>query len=145
MSATEQPAPPRVESYNNSQNKRRRLITAATILVLTAALVVLFAFNPTEAGFYPVCVFKKMTGWSCPACGCLRATHQLLHGNFATAFHLNPLYIVIIPFVALLGMEQFLRKPLVKKPAFLGWTLLALFVVFGIVRNLPAFSAWSGQ
>lgn len=107
--------------------------------------VVLFAFNPEQSSFYPICVFKKATGWSCPACGCLRASHQLLHGHIATAFHLNALFVITLPIAALLGIQGFLRKPILSKSSYVGWALLVSFVLFGVLRNLPPFLAWSGQ
>lgn len=143
MSSTNNDQPPRIESHSWSWTNRGWAAVGAAMLVVAAAI--LFNFDPVHGGFYPVCVFKKLTGFSCPACGCLRATHQLLHGHFAAAFHFNPLFVVALPFLALLGAEQLLGKNFVPKPALLGWTLLVVFVLFGILRNLPAFSAWSGQ
>lgn len=142
MCTTDNDQPPRIEL---NRMKHRLFAFSAAAVVFVVAAAILFLFDPVHSSFYPTCVFKKLTGWSCPACGCLRATHQLLHGHIAAAFHLNALYVVAIPLLALLGIEQLLRKRVVKKPPFLGWTLLVLFVVFGIVRNLPAFSVWSGQ
>ena len=38
--------------------------------------------DPHRPGFaFPACPFKLLTGWNCPACGGLRMTHDLLHGD----------------------------------------------------------------
>ena len=39
--------------------------------------------NPYESGAFPSCIFYQATGWYCPGCGGLRATHELLHGDVA--------------------------------------------------------------
>ena len=144
MKSADSTQPPIISSYQNRPTLRRWLLW----IVVAAALVVagvLFAFNPEQSSFYPTCVFKSATGLSCPACGCLRASHQLLHGHIAAAFHLNALFVVALPIAALLGLQKLLRKPLIENTAYFGWTLLVLFVLFGVLRNLPPFLAWSGQ
>jgi hypothetical protein len=109
------------------------------------AAVVLFLFPPLEYGFYPKCLLHSWTGLSCPGCGSLRAMHQLLHGNLAEAFHYNPMLVLALPFFAAWGAHQsyamvtgrdlfHLRLP---RPAILG--ILAVIIVFAVLRNLPAF------
>jgi Protein of unknown function (DUF2752) len=39
----------------------------------------------------PDCVFKGLTGIPCPTCGSTRAVVQLSHGDFLSAFVMNPL------------------------------------------------------
>lgn len=39
----------------------------------------------------PLCPLHSMSGIPCPTCGATRAMAGLLHGNFKTAFLLNPL------------------------------------------------------
>ncbi len=41
--------------------------------------------------FAPSCVFKTLTGLSCPTCGSTRCVVFLAHGNIASAFFMNPL------------------------------------------------------
>src|SRR5215469_16601112 len=70
-------------------------ITAAVLVatgVGVAAMV--YFFNPTSYGFYPVCQFHRLTGLNCPGCGATRALYALLHGNFSTALRDNALLIV---------------------------------------------------
>lgn len=109
-------------------------------MVLAGA--VLFRFDPSRSGFYPVCYFHRLTGWLCPGCGSLRALHQLLHGHLAAAFHLNPLLVLSLPLVAWFGARSafcaWRNEPsLVSiRPAWL-WCALAVLLAFGILRNLP--------
>ena len=51
-----------------------------------------------DALFAP-CPFKLLTGWDCPACGGLRMTHDLLHGNLSAAIVDNVYLLVGIPAV----------------------------------------------
>ncbi len=142
MNSAQPTQPPIISDHVKPRRRWPIWILGAVGIILA---IVLFAFDPTQSTFYPVCMFKKATGWSCPACGCLRATHQLLHGHFGAAFRLNALFIVSLGVVALLTVQEICHKRIIKNPALVGWMLLALFVVFGILRNLPPFLAWSGQ
>jgi hypothetical protein len=116
-------------------------------LALMTALVMLFVFNPATNGFYPRCTFHVVTGLDCPGCGGLRATHQLLHGEIAEAFRLNPLVVCLLPVALLAGLRVVLarwrKKPAAPRPAFAMWTLAVAVVAFGVLRNLP-WRSWLG-
>jgi hypothetical protein len=116
------------------------LLFPAGLLALAAALI-LFLFNPVQSRFYPVCVFHQMTGLHCPGCGCLRAMHQLLHGNLEAAFHYNALLIVMLPFLLAQGVRVALawagvRQAPAVKSAWL-WVGFMALLLFGVLRNLP--------
>lgn len=109
---------------------------------LALAGAVLFFFDPSNCGFYPICLFHKATGLLCPGCGCLRAMHQLLHGRVATAFHFNPLLIVSLPFLLWFGGVCTLRtirnEPM--RSAISGkwvWLISGIGLAVSIWRNLP--------
>ena len=119
-----------------------RFWTTAALLGFTGALVLLFFFAPDRYPFYPRCLFHSLTGWQCPGCGGLRATHCLLHGNLAGAFHFNPLLVTLLPvmllFAMVAGVKRLTGRDLVhpfRRPAWL-WVLFAVVVAFGIGRNL---------
>ena len=132
--------PPKLAERQN----RRSFVIAAGVLA-AAACAVLFLFNPSHYGFYPVCLFYKTSGLLCPGCGSLRAMHQLLHGRVVAAIHCNALFVACLPFAAWLAIRFVARKmknqpaTLTVPPAWL-WSFLAVAVVFTILRNLPAFS-----
>ena len=104
-----------------------------------------FFFNPAAHGFYPVCLFHKLTGLNCPGCGMTRALYALLHGNFLLALHDNALFVFALATLALRSMwfaaKRIFRKPLRNffEPKNL-WVLLAVALAFGVLRNLPVFS-----
>lgn len=141
------PAPPdAVPPIIRPRGERWRLIAVLSLgSALLAVAAVMFWFNPAEGGFYPRCALHTLTGLHCPGCGGLRATHQLLHGNMAEAFRLNPLWIIIAPFVGWLLLREAARAfadralPPKRVAIWWIWVLAAAMMVFGVLRNLPAF------
>lgn len=69
------------------------------LITLIAGLLVIAFLPPEEHSFYGTCIFRSVTGLDCAGCGTLRGTHALLHGDIASAFRLNALYVVSIPFL----------------------------------------------
>jgi len=112
-------------------------------LAMAMVLVVLYLFDPATHGFYPICPLHQFTGLLCPGCGTLRALHQLTHGNFAAAWRLNPIVIMLIPCAFWLAARELIwlktgrRLPGVVTNPIFGWVLLAGLIVFGILRNIP--------
>ena len=113
------------------------------LLLLGAALVILYLYAPAQYRFYPRCLLHEFTGLNCPGCGGLRATHALLHGDFIAAFHFNPLLFFLAPvgFLYVAGKlwrwrtGQDLPHPF-QHPRW-HWVLAGLVIGFGVVRNLP--------
>ncbi len=129
-------------------NRSFRLALAAVGTITAAGGMLLFWFDPSRYGFYPICIFHKSTGLLCPGCGSLRAVHQLLHGHVAAAFRLNALLVLALPvalwFSARLAVRKWRNQPLTPavRPGWL-WCALAVTFLFGILRNLPfAQVAW---
>jgi hypothetical protein len=114
-------------------------------LAILSAGAVVFFFNPSTHGFYPICLFHQLTGLNCPGCGGTRAAYALLHGNVVLALKDNALFVLLIPAVALRGVwlvgKKHLGKPIGQFiPAKALWALLAVAVIFTVLRNLPAFA-----
>jgi hypothetical protein len=122
---------------------RQRPWLLAMMAALALAAVVLGVFDPATSGIFPPCPVRYLTGWYCPGCGSLRAIHLLLHGNLRAAWAMNPLTVVLLPFLSY-GLissalfefrgrglpEPFLRAVWIR-------ALCAAIILFGIVRNLP--------
>jgi len=109
---------------------------------LTAALAVVFFWDPATHSFYPRCMLHQATGFYCPGCGVLRATHELLHGNVVSAVRFNPLFVLSVPLVLIYGATRqlgILRKQEVRHSPAIKWVWAVAFVIiaFGVVRNLP--------
>jgi hypothetical protein len=108
-------------------------------------VVVLYFFNPSTHGFFPVCQFHKLTGLNCPGCGATRAVYALLHGDLMTALRDNVLVVLALVAgparVGWLGLARWRGRPAgALVPTSWAWALLFVALVFAVLRNLPAFS-----
>ena len=113
------------------------------LAAFAVALVMLRVFDPATSGIFPPCPLRYLTGWYCPGCGSLRAIHQLLHANVRAAWAMNPLTVILLPFL-MYGLSSFalfeIRGEGLPQPFLRGaWirALCAAIILFGIARNLP--------
>ncbi|MFI7612968.1 DUF2752 domain-containing protein [Nonomuraea terrae] len=114
-------------------------------LAVAAGTGALFAFvgviDPNEPGHYPTCPFLALTGLYCPGCGTLRTIHALAHLDPVAALGLNPLTVVMIPFLVFWwgrwAAHAWKGRPVpLPHPAWL-WAFIGVVMVYWVVRNLP--------
>lgn len=123
--------------------EQKQLTAAGLLVCFVAALILLRAFDPASSTLFPPCPVHYFTGFYCPGCGSLRAVHQLLHGHLQLAWAMNPLSVLLFPFLTYgLACEAvfFLRGrqlPQFTLPGSWIRVLCAVILLFGIVRNLP--------
>lgn len=121
----------------------RRSTVVAIWLLIIAGAAYLFFFEPGKSGFFPGCPFRFLTGFTCPGCGTTRALHQILHGDFYTAFTLNPLLLLAIPFAlfALIRYTVIAMRGGVPRgnslPAPYIYAIFFVILSFWIFRNTP--------
>ncbi|QWR78060.1 DUF2752 domain-containing protein [Candidatus Magnetomonas plexicatena] len=114
------------------------IITVSVISVL----VFLYCFTPEKTLSWLKCPFLWFTGFYCPGCGSLRATHQLLHGHILNAIRYNHLLVLTAPFLVCAfasRMSVLLRgKPFFNIFIPSGWinALVIYIVLFWFLRNL---------
>jgi hypothetical protein len=114
-------------------------LVAGAVLIALAGTAWIYAIDPSSSPGVPLCAFHWLTGLHCPGCGCLRATHALLHGQFADALAFNPLFVVGVPLAALVWAWNRSRpQPVELRPAW-AWWLVALLLAFGVARNVPVY------
>ncbi len=121
--------------------KRKKWIVAAVVFAIAVAIY--FLFNPSESEFFPKCPFLLVTGLKCPGCGSQRALHYLFHGQVFSAFLVNPLLVLSIPYL-LTGVyfEYFggnRKYPVVRKTLFGAKACLIIFtivVTYAVARNI---------
>lgn len=99
------------------------------------------------SGLLPIpCPFHFMTGLDCPFCGGSRAAGALLQLDFARALDLNALavlFILPLTIVFLIGKARhelgYVQHywPTGRLGAVSGYAVLAIVLVWGVVRNLP--------
>ena len=120
-----------------------RILAAAGVAAFAASSAAVWYFDPTTAGFFPVCPLYSMTGIACPGCGLTRGFHALFHGDVTTALHFNaliPLFAMIFAFFLMRTLLFAVRGTRLPKWIVAPRLLTAFFVlllVFGVLRNLP--------
>lgn len=108
-------------------------------VLLAGALGYIGLVDPHKPdSIFPVCPFRLLTGWNCPACGGLRMIHDVLHADLAAAITDNVFLLVGIP---VLGGWFLLRrrsgKSLAPIPA-VAVVVIAM-LAWTVLRNLPGF------
>ena len=122
-----------------------RIVHLAAVVAASVACTVLYIFDPSDGGLYPLCPFRAVTGLYCPGCGTLRAGNRLLHGRVGDALALNPLTMLMVPVLLyLLASSAFVaagRTPLprLRVPTAWIWVLCFVFLAFGVLRNIPVY------
>jgi hypothetical protein len=118
---------------------RRRLYAAlGSGALLAGALGYIGLVDPHNPdSVFPVCPFRLLTGWNCPACGALRMTHDVLHGDLAAAVNDNVLLLLGIPVLAVWILLRRRGKSLLTMLA--APTVVITMLAWTVVRNLPGF------
>jgi hypothetical protein len=111
------------------------------------ALSVVYA----ETGLGVTCPFRALTGWDCPLCGGTRMGAALLHGDLLAAFLANPLALIGLVALGLLGAVWTIEVaggPAIRAPLAVSdllrrvpriiWVLVAVVLAVGytLARNL---------
>ena len=123
-----------------SIGSRPRLYGALGMGALLGGAVAYVGFvDPHRSGsVFPACPFKLLTGLNCPACGGLRMTHDLLHGDLAAAAVDNVFLLVGLPaLLAWVLVRWRARRPMFTTPAIA--VIAVLVVTWTVIRNLPGF------
>ena len=123
--------------------KQRRMLVVPGLLTAASAAAMLRILDPAQSAVFPPCPLHFTTGFYCPGCGSLRALHQLLQGNLAAAWAMNPLTMILLPFIGygLLSQTLVLWRGRGLPGVFLSGTAIRILcgaiVLFGILRNIP--------
>ena len=107
--------------------------------VVAGALAYVGIGNPHSPNFmFPPCPFHELTGWFCPACGGMRMTHDLLHGDVAAAFVDNAFALIGLPLLLVwVLVRRGQSKRALTVPVYV--VIVGAVVAWTIVRNLPGF------
>lgn len=123
----------------------RLLISAIILLILLAESCFLYYHSPEEHRWL-ICIVYTLTGYYCPGCGAGRACYSILHGQIYQAFRYNPLLVILLPwigiYIALCAGQWLLagRETISRKiPAWILWTILAVMLLYGILRNVNTY------
>ena len=122
--------------------KRRikRVVKTYSILII---IFISYYIIHKYTGFYIPCIFRQITGLKCPGCGITRCLFALLKLQIKKAFYYNPLVFILLPFITIYFIyESYLYiydkkdKILIKIPMIFDILLLAITIIFGILRNI---------
>jgi hypothetical protein len=120
-------------------NHKKTGIVFAGLIVLGG---VYFAFNPA-GGYFPPCLFYRLTGFQCPGCGTQRALHCLLHLNIGQAFCYNPLLIPALLLISLLlylnyfgGRQRFPKLYRILSGTRFIFSVFLVIMLYWALRNL---------
>ncbi len=122
---------------------RRSTVIAIWSLLAVGRRLPVYIRAGQDLDFFPICPFRFLTGLTCPGCGTTRALHQILHGHIFTAFTLNPLLLIAIPFMlfAFLRYSIIVMRGGVPRPNALPapyiYAIFFIVVSFWIFRNTP--------
>lgn len=120
----------------------RRLLILVLVAVLLLVLgFIYYALDPSASTVFPRCLILTLTGYKCPGCGGQRAIHALLNGDVAGAFRYNAFLLIAIPWImlCLYAESRRTRNPQLYvrlNAPLLGWLLLALVVIWWVLRNI---------
>lgn len=129
---------------------RDRLVAARVPLVVAGAAAVagaaLVLVNPHEPGSWGVCPLYALTGRYCAGCGGLRATHDLLVGDLAGAWAMNPLWVLVVPVLVVFWARWLTRalrtgRRAATPPAWVALVGGGVVLAYSVARNIPA---WAG-
>lgn len=122
--------------------ERRNKVLRAFAVVVSAG--VLYGLITGWLGFGIPCPVHYFTGFKCPGCGVSRMFISLMKLDFINAFEANRLLLLTLPVIVILLAVYFVRyvrtgsKRVSKTESLIYIVLIVLFLVYGIVRNLPA-------
>lgn len=124
---------------NHVTNRRRLSVALGFGALMAGGLGYVGLVDPHRPdSIFPVCPFKLLTGWNCPACGGLRMTHDVLHGDLVAAITDNIFLVVGIPVLAgWLLLRRRREKSLLPVPA--AVTIMIATLAWTVARNLPGF------
>lgn len=117
---------------------RARWVFVLIVVAIGATGAILHFFPPGRFPFYPICVFHKLTGLHCPGCGGTRAAYALVEGDLTKAFRMNAAFLLSLPVIAYLMLENRLapRWRLGHRRWF-ATLCFVLLTLFWILRNIP--------
>ena len=126
--------------------KKRIATVAAAAFFAAAALIYLYFTGEGEGAGIP-CMFYQLTGFYCSGCGASRALRSVLHLDFYQALRYNAIFTICLPLFAVyftslsasyirFGKDRVSEKISMK----IIYIFVAIALVYGILRNIPAFS-----
>lgn len=115
-----------------------------TIIIYSSVLVllVLYFIEIKIWGFAIPCIFRAITGFKCPGCGVTHLLISLSHLDFKSAFRYNPFIFISSPLILYFVLKDtlfkcgFIKSKISHTENVVLYVYIALFVMFGVLRNI---------
>lgn len=127
-------------------NKKEKIFRILKLMLGVSVLAfILYTLNVHGLGI--PCIFKVLTGFSCPGCGATRMSVCFIHGQIKRGFYYNQIFPFILPILGIIylkNMPKYLREDrftLTKFDKYICIILICILYIYAIVRNLP-FYPW---
>ena len=123
-------------------SKHHKIIWLA--LAIAAIIMYILLGSPLKGILF--CPIYHWLHLYCPGCGIGRMLQAILHGQWYQAFRYNPLIFICLPFLGWYLYDTIMDMLSKRKSISASWpmavwmTILAAFIVYGILRNIPAFA-----
>ena len=111
--------------------------------ILICVIGLLYYLWISVTNLYIPCVFRMITGLKCPGCGITSMIMAVCRFDFKSAFSENPFLFITLPILGIIYavnrgyyIKTGTRIKNGKVMRVLEYILLALFIIFGIVRNI---------
>ena len=134
-----------MERLNSEQKKRLKYVLKNTSIILIIGFAYYLFVKFTDLGI--PCVFNLITGLHCTGCGISRMFISLFSFDIKAAFSYNAYVMTVGPLAAIFVLRHYIKYILngpQQKSEKLEMVLLiialVLAILFGILRNIPAFS-----
>lgn len=103
----------------------------------------MYYYDPAQYILMPKCLFKLLTGLSCPGCGIQRAIHALVHGHIKEAIHYNYYLIYSAPYALSFlivwamptGRRKLQLRCIIENRQVVNFYIIT-FLVWFVLRNL---------
>ena len=126
---------------------KQRIFKLLSILFLLILFSYMYVLLNKQYNFFIPCFFHEITGFHCPGCGVTRMLFSLLNGNLKEAFQYNQLLFIFLPFFIFFGVYKaynyiYCKEDQITKkiPKVVWYSVIILFILFGILRNMKEFS-----
>ena len=118
------------------QLNKKKLIAFAVFCVLLVG----YYFANKYIGIAVECPIHFITGYYCPGCGITRMLFSTIKLDFYQAFRFNPLVFILMVLYIIYFIIKYLFKANIKVPDKALYGLIAILIIYGILRNIPLFS-----
>ncbi|MBR3116474.1 MAG: DUF2752 domain-containing protein [Bacilli bacterium] len=119
----------------------KRIIKYLVFLLIIIFSIFITIYVLEQIGYK--CFYLELFNVYCPGCGTTRMIKSIIELDFYQAFRYNPLVFIlsIIGFIYFVinSVRYISNKKLIKIPLKVIYVLLAILIIYGVLRNIPGF------